>query len=208
MLRKVRGYTSRVFRYAVGMGIIDRDPTRDIPKEIFQKERIKHYATTFTEPFLSGLLKAIDGYPGELSVMQALKIAPFLFLRPTELTAMKWQEVDLDNRVIRIGPERMKTSRPHVVPLATQVFDMLMHSKRSAPPNNPWGFPSQVANSRPITSNSLRVGLRRTGITKEELTTHGLRHLASTLLNEQGYNPDAIELQLAHQSSFWSTDTK
>lgn len=197
MLKKVRGYASRVFRYAVGMGHCAFDPTRDLPADVFKKEKPQAYASTTNPAEIAGILRLIHDYHGFYSVAFALKMAPLVFLRPSELAGLKWCEVDFEAALITLPAERMKMKRPHLVPMARQVVQILQQVKALGV-NSEFVFPAQSYAGRPINAETLRAGLRRMGITKEELTTHGFRHMASTLLHEKGWLSDAVERQLAH----------
>jgi len=139
----------------------------------------------------------LDGYKGSYQVESALKIAPYVFLRPIELSGLEWSEVDFEDKLIRIHAKRMKMKKTHLVPLCDQVISILERVKQIKT-NSDFVFPSLRTNKRHIAPESLRAGLRRMGLTNEEMTTHGFRHMASTRLYELGYNGDAIERQLAH----------
>jgi len=145
------------------------------------------------------LLRAIDGYTGQLSTEYAMKLAPLVFVRPVELRAAQWQEFELDGDrpEWRIPGERMKMGELHIVPLARQAVALLRELREQAGEGR-YLFPSLRTASRPICENTLGAALRRLGFTKDEMTAHGFRAMASTLLNEQGFAPDVIELQLAH----------
>jgi len=193
-LHKIKGIASRVFRHSVGMGVIESDPTRDLPSDIFKKKKTKHYSTITDPREIGGLLRMLDTYKWSPDVAAALKLAPHLFLRPAELAGLTWKEVDFDDNIIRITPERMKMKRTHLVPMSKQVSSILSSIKT----NNDFVFSSPRGKSRHITPESLRAGLRRLGLTNDDLTTHGFRHMASTRLNELGFNSNVIERQLAH----------
>jgi integrase len=193
-LHKIKGIASRVFRHSVGMGVIESDPTRDLPSDIFKKKKTKHYSTITDPREIGGLLRMLDTYKWSPDVAAALKLAPHLFLRPAELAGLTWKEVDFDDNIIRIAPERMKMKRTHLVPMSKQVSFMLLSIKTS----NDFVFSSPRGKSRHINPESLRAGLRRLGLTNDDLTTHGFRHMASTRLNELGFNSNVIERQLAH----------
>ena len=195
---KIRGIATRIFSYSVGMGAIEVNPVRDLPLDIFKKPKEKHYATV-TEPkkiaWLLNILKEVNSLQ---SVKIALELAPHLFLRPTELTGLLWSEVDLESRIIRIEARRMKMKKPHIVPMSNQVYEILSSLRDSSLDNN-FVFPSPRSRSKPITANSLLVAIRSVGIAKDTFVTHGFRHMASTRLNELGFNADVIETQLAHK---------
>jgi len=186
----------RVFRYAVATGRAERDPCSDLRGALPPKSE-KHHAS-FTDPSsLAGLLCAIDAYDGSTVVRSALRLAPMVFVRPGELRAAEWKEFDLDAGEWRIGAERMKMRVQHVVPLSRQAVGIL----RELAPVTGAGrfvFPSPRTPMRPLSDNGMLAALRRMGFEQGTLTVHGFRSTASTLLNEQGWNPDAIERQLAH----------
>jgi integrase len=196
-LYKVKGVASRVFRFCVGLGVIEHDPTRDLPSDIFKKRKVKHLAHITDPKEIGGLLRMIDNYKGTYQVGTALKIAPYVFLRPLELAGLKWSEVDFKDKLIRIGAERMKMGEPHLVPLCDQVIELL-ESIKDIETGGDFVFPSIRSGKRHISPESLRAGLRRIGLTNDEMTTHGFRHMASTRLYELGFKGDVIERQLAH----------
>lgn len=198
-LKRSRQYASRIFRFGVGMGYCEADPVRDLPNDIFQKQQKDNFNHITDRGELSQLLKSIDGYLGDISTANALKLAPHVFLRPNELAGLMWEEVDLQNSLITISAERMKMKRPHVVPLSKQakalIEAMLIFQEQSA-----YVFPSPRTTARPINGQSLNAGLHRIGF-KGKQTAHGFRHTASTLLNEMGFKSDHIEKQLAHEQA-------
>ena len=198
MLKKVRGYASRVFRYAVGMGYCAIDPTRDLPSDVFLKEKPTRYAHVTDPKELGLIMRKIEVYSGTFYVSMALRMAPHVFLRPSELVSIQWDDVDFEERLIRIKPARMKMKRAHLVPMSRQVYDILMecHDLRTS---RPYVFEGPRLSYTHITPDSLRVALRKLNISTDDLTTHGFRHIASTLLNEQGWPADAIEKQLSHE---------
>ena len=144
------------------------------------------------------MLRDIDAYPGQI-VRAALRMAPYVFVRPGELRRAEWTEFDLEAATPewRIPAARMKMRQPHIVPLARQVVAILKELQPFTCQSR-YLFPSMRANSAPISDMTLLAGLRRMGYDKATMTVHGFRSMASTLLNEQGYNRDWIERQLAH----------
>jgi integrase len=144
-------------------------------------------------------LRAIDGYTGHSATAYALKLAPLLFVRPGELRHAEWVEFDLDGPEPqwRIPAEKMKMGEQHLVPLSQQAL-ALLRELQPLTGRGPYLFPSIRSRTRPMSDNTVNAALRRLGYTSEEMTGHGFRSLASTCLNEQGYHPDLIELQLAH----------
>ena len=199
-LEKIKGIASRVFSYAVGMGYVTINPVRDLPRDVFKKKKQQHYSTITDPKEIGFLLRAIDGHKGSYQVRTALIIAPHLFLRPGELTGLTWKEIDFNNKLIRIDGARMKMKLSHIVPLSNQVSDILRELSRIQT-GSQFVFPSPRNKNQSITSNALLTSLRSLGFNKEQFTTHGFRHMASTRLNELGFRDDVIERQLAHTDS-------
>ena len=193
---RTKSICSRVFRYAIATGRAERDVAADLRGAL--RPSIAHHLPAITDPQRIGeLLRAIDGYSGHASVAAALKVAPYVFLRPGELRKAKWQELDFDSATWRIPAERMKMREAHLVPLSVQVIAILKELK----PLTEAGrlvFPSLRSRERPISDNTLNAALRRMGYTADEMVAHGFRSMASTCLNELGWRPDLIERQLAH----------
>lgn len=194
----------QVFRYAVATGRAERDPTRDL-KGALPPPKEKHHASITDPKRIAELLRAIDAYQGYFVTKCALRLAPLVFVRPGELRRAEWPEVDLEKAEWRIPAKRMKMRELHIVPLARQAVDILREleplTNRVFPsrPNAPrYLFPSARTHERPMSENAVLAALRRMGYTKEEMTGHGFRSMASTLLHEQGWNHQAIERQLAH----------
>jgi integrase len=197
MLKKVRSILNGIFKYSVGMDIIKINPVRDLPNDIFEKKPEKHYAAITDPKEIPWLLNKLDQYEGTYEVRAALIIAPHVFLRPTELTGMLWSEVDFDDHLIRINKDRMKTKKPHLVPMSHQVFKAIQNL-RNVNIDSDYVFPTNRNKNKPITSDSLRLALRRVGVGKDKMTTHAFRSMASTRLNELSYSSDLIEIQLSH----------
>ena len=186
----------QVFRYAVATGRAGRDPTTDL-KGAIPPTKINHFPTITDPKAIGSLLRHIDSYRGSFVTKQALRIAPLVFVRPGELRRAEWTEFDLDNAEWRIPAEKMKLRRIHLVPLATQV-SALLEELKPLTGNGQYLFPGQRSSLNPMSENTLNAALRNLGYSKEEFTGHGFKSMASTLLNEQGWHPDAIERQLAH----------
>lgn len=187
-----------LFRYAKGRKLVKHNVVADLRgPDTLPKVKVAHHASLKDPAQVGGLLRAIDNYHGGFVVKSALRFAPLVFVRPVELRLATWLEFDLDKAEWRIPPERMKMREQHIVPLSKQAVVIL---RELHPLTGPDGlvFPQARNASRPISENTLNVGLRACGYTKEQQTAHGFRSMASTLLNEQGFNRDWIERQLAH----------
>jgi integrase len=194
---RVKQRVGQVFRYGIGTRQATRDITQDL-RGALAPVVTKNHAAIVDPQGIAQLLRSIDGYQGQPVTAAALKLAPLLFVRPGELRAAEWKEFDLDRAEWRIAAERTKLRKPHLVPLSTQALQIL----RDLHPLTGQGryvFPSLRSNSRPMSENTINAALRRLGYSNEEMTGHGFRSLASTCLNEQGFAPDVIELQLAHK---------
>lgn len=214
----LRSFASRVFRYAVATARAERDPAQLLIGAL-TSPKVKHFAAITDASAFGALLRAIEDYQGDPSVMYALKLAPHVFQRPGELRQMEWAEVDFDKAVWTIPVAKMKMRQPHSVPLSRQALAILKNM-RSLSGSGRYVFPSIRTRARPISDNTINAALRRMGYSKEQMTAHGFRTSASSLLNESGkWNPDAIERALAHmvagsvrriynQSAYWAERVK
>jgi integrase len=194
--RKMRQTCGQIFRYAIATGRALYDPAAGL-KDALSPRQVRNFASITDPKAIGALLRDIDAYTGNLIVRAALRMAPYVFVRPGELRRAEWSEFDLDAAEWRIPAAKMKMRVLHIVPLARQVM-ALLHDLHQYTGHTAYLFPSMRANVAPISDMTLLAGLRRLGYTKEEMTVHGFRSMASTLLNEQGYNRDWIERQLAH----------
>jgi len=197
-LKKMKAIVKRVFQYCIIHKVTDFDPTSVFNQETFATKKNVSYASITKPDAVAGLLRMIDDYQGSYEVGMALKMAPHVFLRPSELAGLQWDEVDFGKRQIYISAQRMKMSKPHLVPLSDQVYSILENLKQ-ANHKSQFVFQSLIKGiDRHITPASLRAGLRRLGLSKDEITTHGFRHMASTMLYEMKYRSELVEIQLAH----------
>lgn len=186
----------QVFRYAVAHGVAKRDPSADLRGALAPP--VSKSRAAVTDPAKVGdLLRAIEGYAGQLATRCALRLAPLLFVRPGELRAMEWAELNLDGAEWRIPAERMKMREAHTVPLSSQAVAIL-RELQPLTGRARYVFPSLRTGDRPMSENTINAALRRLGYDKDTMTGHGFRALASTRLNEMGWQPDVIERQLAH----------
>lgn len=193
---RVRALADRVFCFAIATGRAERNIAADLRGTL--KAVVATHFSAITEPDAIGqLLRAIDGYQGQPSVLHALRLAPHVFVRPGELRGARWSEFDLTGATWIIPKHRMKMGRPHTVPLSIQVLALLRELKEITGEGELL-FPGIRSKHRPISDNSLNAALRRLGYTKDEMTTHGFRTMASTSLHELGFDSSDIELQLAH----------
>ena len=193
---RTKQYVGQVLRYAIATGRAQRDITSDLRGALTPVSTKNHAAVT--DPAAIGaLLRSIDGYSGQPATHAALKLAPLVFVRPGELRKAEWSEFNLDAAEWRIPAQRMKMREAHVVPLSRQALAIL-RELRPITGHGRFVFPSIRTGDRPMSENAINGALRRLGYTNDEMTGHGFRSMASTSLNEQGWHPDVIELQLAH----------
>lgn len=192
---RVKTLCSQVWRYAVATGRVERDITVDL-KGALPPPRVKHHAAV-TEPDKVGeLLRQIEGYEGTPVVLGALRLAPLVFVRPGELRTARWEDIDFKTAEWRFTASKTKT--PHIVPLAKQAIAIL-RELHPITGNSEFVFPSARSNRRPMSDNALVAAFRRMGIGSDEMTAHGFRATARTILDEVlGERVDLIEHQLAH----------
>ncbi len=187
-----------VFAYAVATGRAQRNPAPDLKGALPPYRRDKHFAA-ITEPAKIGeLMRAIAGYSGGIVTRCALQLSPYVMLRPGEVRNAQWCEIDLEAALWTIPAERMKMREPHLVPLSRQVIEIL----RGIQPLTGHGkyvFPGERDHNRPMSDNAVRSALRRLGYGNDEITPHGFRAMASTALDNLGYDTKLIERQLAHE---------
>ena len=187
----------QVLRYAVATGRADRNPAADL-RGALPPVKQTHHAAIIEPGAIGGLLRAMDAYNGSLVTKCALRLAPLLFVRPGELRQAEWAEFDLDGAQWNIPAEKMKMREPHLVPLAPQAVTIL----RELQPLTGRGryvFPSARSPQRPMSNNAVLSALRRMGYATDEMSGHGFRAMARTVLDEVlHFRPDYIEHQLAH----------
>lgn len=189
------GTCGQVFRYAIATGRAERDPSRDL-RGALPPVKGEHFAAVTEPTRLAEVLRALDGYQGTFTVQCALRLAPMVFVRPGELRKARWADIDLDAAEWRYTVT--KTGTPHIVPLATQAVAILrdLHALTG---RSEFVFPGARTNGRPMSDNAILAAMRRLGIPKEEMSGHGFRAVARTILDEVlGVRPDLIEHQLAH----------
>lgn len=191
-------FIGRVLRYAVATARLTSNPARDLQGAL-TTPTVKHHAAITDADELGGLLRAIDDYQGDLATKFALRFAPHVYQRPGEIRQMQWEEVDFTDAVWLIPAARMKMRVGHAVPLSKQAVAILGEAKAVTGVTQGYVFPSLRSRARPMSENTMNAALRRLGYSKEQMTSHGFRSTASSLLNESGlWSSDAIEKALAH----------
>ncbi len=192
---RARSHAGRVFRYALATGRAERNPAEDLAGAL-EQPRTKHFASLTDPEQIGELLRALHSYQGSPVTQAALRLAPLLFVRPGELRAAKWADIDLDAGEWRYVTSKTKT--PHIVPLSDQAVQALAElqplTRRSE-----YVFPGVRSASRPMSENTINAALRNLGFDGTTIVGHGFRAMARTVLDEVlGFRPDYIEHQLAH----------
>jgi integrase len=197
---RVKQIIGQVFRYAVATGRTQRDPTGDL-RGALPTPAERHHAALTKPADVAGLMRAIATYQGSFVTHCALRLSALTFARPGELRRAEWGEIDFDAGadagMWRIPAERMKMKRDHLVPLSRQAVEIL-RSLQPLTGSSRYLFPGARSAGRPMSENTICAALRYMGYERGQMTAHGFRTLASTLLNEMGWAADAIERQLAH----------
>jgi integrase len=195
--KKLRETVGQVFRYAVATGRAMSDPTRDL-KGAIPSPATKHRAAIVEEKAFGALLRSTADYRGAPETRAALALLALTFVRPGELRSAEWDEFDMERALWVIPAGKMKMRRPHRVPLAPRAV-ALLRDLHSITGNGRYLFPSARSLARYMSENTINAALRQLGFTRDEMTSHGFRAAASSMLNESGlWNADAIEAQLAH----------
>jgi integrase len=195
--KRLRGVIGAVFRYAVVTLRATSDPTA-LLRGALLKPIVNHRAAITDEMQVGGLMRSIDEFDGWPTLRAALLLTALTMARPGDIRGMRRSEINFEKALWRIPPERMKMRRPHDVPLSKQAINVLKDIW-SLSDNGDLVLPAIRSHNRMLSENAMNSALRRMGYTKEEMTSHGFRSTASTILNERGFSPDVIEAALAHQ---------
>lgn len=216
--RRLRATIGQVFRYAIATARAENDPTFGLRGALITP-KVTHRAALTERSAFAGVLRAIWSYEGSPETQTALKLMAYLHTRPGELRLAEWPELDLDGAIWTIPGSRMKMRREHKKPLPRQAVE-LFRAQRRLTGDGRYVFPSIKSRRQPISENTLNGALRRLGFTKEEMTSHGFRASANSLLNESGkWNPDAIEAEQSrvgadevrrayHRALYWEERTR
>lgn len=204
--KRTLGICSQVFRYAVASALIPSDPCRDLQGAL--EQRVPDQFAALTTPKAVGeLMRRIDEYRGTAVVRAALEFSALTFCRPGEVRHAEWSEIDFEKELWTIPASKMKLTKemklrkePHLVPLARQALDLLQRMRHFTG-RGKYVFPNPRNKDLPASENAVNGAVRRMGYAKDEMTAHGFRSTASTLLNELGVRPDIVEAQLAHKSA-------
>jgi len=195
--KRLRSTCSQVFRYAIATARAERDVSADLRGALIAPKPV-HRAAITSSKAAGGLLRAIEAFEGHPNTKAALRLLPHVFVRPGELRHAEWSDFDFDKALWTIPPHKTKMRRAHTIPLSRQALAILETIEHDAEYSR-FLFPSLRSVDRPMSENTINAALRRMGFAQDEMTGHGFRAMAATLLNEMGlWHPDAIERQLAH----------
>lgn len=195
--KRLRSTCSQIFRYAIATARAERDVAADLRGALIAPQPVHRAAVTSADA-AGGLLRAIEAFEGHPNTKVALRLLPHVFVRPGELRHAEWTDFDFQKALWTVPPHKTKMRRPHIIPLSTQSLALLKSIEHDAEYSR-YLFPSLRSVDRPMSENTINAALRRMGYAQDEMTGHGFRAMAATLLNEMGlWHPDAIERQLAH----------
>ena len=195
--KRLRSTCSQIFRYAIATARAERDVAADLRGALIAPQPVHRAAITGAHE-AGGLLRAIEAFEGHANTRAALRLLPHVFVRPGELRHAEWADFDFDKALWTIPPHKTKMRRAHTIPLSRQALAILQTLEHDADYSR-FLFPSLRSVDRPMSENTINAALRRMGFAQDEMTGHGFRAMAATLLNEMGlWHPDAIERQLAH----------
>ena len=198
--RRMRSLASRIFRYAVATSRATSDPTA-LLRGALVTPKVRHHSAILEPKAIGHLLRAIDSFDGYPLTRLALQLTPHVFVRPGELRHAEWSEINLNAAIWTIPAEKMKMRQPHMIPLSNQAVEILDRALVLGA-HQKYVFSSLHTGARPMSENTINAALRRLGYSGGEMTAHGFRAMASTLLNESGlWSADAIERALAHDTS-------
>lgn len=203
----LRQTAGQVFRYGIATGRCERNPAPDLHGAL-QPLNTKHMSAILEPVRAAELMRAMHDYPGQPVTRAGLLLSAMLFQRPGNMRHMEWSELDFDAALWTIPAAKMKRTvygkangRPHLVPLPAQAV-ALLRELQPLTGHSPYVFPSLISSKRPMSENTLRVALRRMGYSNDEMTPHGFRAMARTIMVEQmNMAPDVIEAQLAHSKA-------
>ena len=195
--KRLRSTCSQIFRYAIATARAERDVAADLRGALIAPQPV-HRAAITNANAAGGLLRAIEAFEGHPNTKAALRLLPHVFVRPGELRFAEWPDFHFDKEQWIIPPHKTKMRRPHVIHLSRQALEIIASIEHDAEYSS-YLFPSLRSVDRPMSENTINAALRRMGFAQDEMTGHGFRAMAATLLNEMGlWHPDAIERQLAH----------
>ena len=197
--KKTINLLERVYKYAIVREYVEHNIIADFDKKIVIKKRaVKHHATITDDKGIKLLLEEINNYQGEIVTKYALKVIPYIALRPIELRSLRWEYINFKDNLIVIPADKMKMRKEHLIPLTSTVKKMI-EDLQEFTSDKPYLFANAVYKDRYMSENTINVALRRMGFSKDEIVSHGFRSMFSTIANEKSsFSRDVIDTQLAH----------
>lgn len=197
---RIRSLISQIYCYGIATQRCVDDPAANLSGALVPYQAVQFAAITDPSE-IGGLLRAIDDYKGSALTQFALRLAPLTLVRPGELRHAEKSEFNLVDAVWTIAGDKMKTGNDHIIPLSRQAVYVVSEALKWSAPKSNYLFHANTTHKRPMSENTINSAIRRMGYSKEEMTGHGFRAMGSTLLNEQGYDENWIEVQLAHKDN-------
>jgi integrase len=197
--KKTLNLLERIYKYAIAREYAEHNIIADFDKKIvLKKKTVRHHPTITDDKTIKLLLNAINNYQGEIVTKYALKIIPYLALRPIELRSMKWEYINFKDNIIVIPADKMKMRGDHIVPITSTVMQFLKELQEHTG-DKAYLFPNVIYKDRYMSENTINTALRRMGFTKDEIVSHGFRSMFSTIAHEKSdFKHEVIETQLAH----------
>jgi len=197
--KKTLNLLERLYKYAIAREYTQRNIISDFDKRlVLRKRAVRHYPTITDDKTISLLLDSMKNYQGETVTRYALKVIPYLALRPIELRSMRWEYVNFTDNIIVIPADKMKMRMEHIVPITSTVAKFLQELREYAG-NGVYLFPNALYKTRYMSENTINTALRRMGFTRDEIVSHGFRSMFSTIAHEKSnFKHEVIETQLAH----------
>jgi integrase len=205
--KRLLGYFDRIWKYAVTYNIVEHNIIADIDtRNALQQITKKHFPAITDEDGIRLLMNDIKEYKNykaaDISMVYAFLLSPYIALRPFNLRCLEWTEIDFENRIIEIPYEKMKTKKDFVIPMSTQIYDILKEIHQYSSYISKYVFVAPADKNKSISENTINMALKRMGYTNK-MTPHGFRSMFSTIvhekINEHGHHSDIIELCLAHE---------
>ncbi|WP_151899706.1 integrase arm-type DNA-binding domain-containing protein [Sulfurimonas sp. NW15] len=197
--KKTINLLERIYKYAIVREYVEHNIVADFDKKIVIKKRaVKHHAFFKDDNMIKILLEAVNNYQGEIVTKYALKIIPYLAVRPIELRSLRWEYINFKDNLITIPADKMKMRKEHLIPMTSTVKKMIQELQEFTS-DKPYLFANAVYKDRYMSENTINVALRRMGFSKDEIVSHGFRSMFSTIANEKSpFSRDVIDTQLAH----------
>jgi len=197
--KKTLNLLERIYKYAIAREYTEHNIIADFDKKIvLKKKAVRHHPTITDDKTIKLLFEAINSYQGEIVTKYALKIIPYLALRPIELRSLQWEYINFKDNLIVIPADKMKMRTEHIIPITSTVMQLIRELQEYTG-SKVYLFPNAIYRDRYLSENTINTALRRMGFTRDEIVSHGFRSMFSTIVHEKShFKYDVIETQLAH----------